>query len=111
MENQLQAERKVLRAKYDDSKLCFKLKQADDKILHREEKKTAKYQGRTTEVKNRLREEKAKVQKEIQRNRALINNIKDMHTEILGLEHKIEWVTGIIKKKRAAGLTMEDSKR
>lgn len=51
------------------------------------------------------------VNKETQRNRNLINIVKDKHAEIMTIEQKIEWVTGIIKKKKAAGLTMEESRR
>ena len=41
----------------------------------------------------------------------MISQVKEKHTEILAIEQKIDWVTGIIKKKKAAGLTMEDSRR
>ena len=44
-------------------------------------------------------------------NRKLINKIKDKHSEILAMEEKIQWVTDIIKKKKAEGLTPEESKR
>lgn len=40
MENNLKAERKVLRTKYDDSKAIFKIKQVEDKLIAKEEVKT-----------------------------------------------------------------------
>lgn len=43
LENQLKAERNILRAKYDDTKVNFKLRQVQDKIIKKEEQRTAKF--------------------------------------------------------------------
>jgi len=58
-----------------------------------------------------LRDEKLRVKEAINQNRGLINSIKVMHSEILALEEQIEYVASEIKKRKAAGMTAEESKR
>lgn len=58
-----------------------------------------------------LREQKAYVKKEIDKNRSIISTIKEKHSEILALEEKVYWASGIIKEKRKEGLSPEESKR
>ena len=44
-------------------------------------------------------------------NRKLIVDIKEKHTEIMAMEEKLNFITGIIKKKRASGISAEESKK
>ena len=41
----------------------------------------------------------------------MVSTIKDAHSEILALEEKVYWASGIIKEKRKEGLSPEESKR
>lgn len=64
-----------------------------------------------SKVSAQLRQEKQLVQREIKRNRNLIAIVKEKHTEILALEEKLAWITSLIKKKRAEGVTAEESRK
>ena len=41
----------------------------------------------------------------------MIVNVKEKHTEIMAMEEKLAWITSLIKKKRAEGMTAEESKK
>jgi hypothetical protein len=47
----------------------------------------------------------------MEKNRILINSVKDKHEQIGALEDRMAWVTGMIKRKRSGGLSMEESKK
>ena len=67
--------------------------------------------GKVSRAAAALREQKALVKKEIDKNRSMVSTIKDAHSEILALEEKVYWASGIIKEKRKEGLSPEESKR
>ena len=67
--------------------------------------------GKVSKAAAALREQKTLVKKEIDKNRSIISTIKDKHSEILALEEKVYWASGIIKEKRKEGLSPEESKR
>ena len=67
--------------------------------------------GKVSRAAAALRDQKALVKKEIDKNRSMVSTIKDAHSEILALEEKVYWASGIIKEKRKEGLSPEESKR